>query len=251
MLVILAASDVNGVGGREVRSAAVNIRDCRPVATNGRGKILSSNAGALIRVPGMTEICVSIDVNEARVIPERKPSRHKNAAVTSDHQRCPAVGDDSSDSAREATRVVDQLSFVSHVAGGASDVVVDVAAGKDNTSVDSAACYQPAEQTRLSQCFGCLGRARHASPLGGSKPQFGGRRHYRDHAPTLSGPHNDVDYPHGLARESQTKKQKASNGDLLRAPQLQQTPTAIQAPAAQRLLLMRGVLSGGALVRSR
>ena len=150
MLVILAASDLNGVGGREVRSAAVDVRDCRPVATNGRGEILSGNAGAVVRVPGMTEVCVSIDVNEARVILERKPSRHKEAAIASDHQRCPAVGDHSSDPAREATRVIDQLSFVSHVASGASDVVVDVSAGEDNTSVDSAACYQTAEQSRFS-----------------------------------------------------------------------------------------------------
>ena len=141
MLVILAASDLNGVGGREVRSAAVDVRDCRPVSTNGRGEILSGNTGAVIRVPGMTEVCVPIDVNEARVILESEPSRHQKAAIASDHQRCPAVGDHSSDPAREATRVTDQLSFESHVASGASDVIVDVSAGEDNTSVDSAACY--------------------------------------------------------------------------------------------------------------
>ena len=170
MLVVLAASNVNGVGGREVRSAAVDVGDCRPVQTNGRGQILSGDAGTLIRVSGMTEVCVPIDVNEALVILEREPSRHEKAAVTSDHQRRPAVRDDSSDPAREATRVVDQLSFVSHVAGGASDVVIEVSTGKDNTSVDSAAYYQTTEQTRFSQCLGRLGRARHASRLGRSKP---------------------------------------------------------------------------------
>lgn len=170
MLVVLAASNVNGVGGREVRPTAVYVRDCRPVETNGRGEILSGDAGTLIRVPGMTKVCVPIDVNKARVILEREPSRHEKAAVTSDHQRCPAVGEDSSDPAPEATRVVDQLSFVSHVAGGASDVVVDVPTGEDNTSVDSAAYYQSTEQTRFSQCLGRLGRARYASRLGRSKP---------------------------------------------------------------------------------
>ena len=224
MLVILAASDVNGVGGREVRSAAVDVRDCRPVATNGRGEILAGNAGAVIRVPGMTEICVSIDVNEARVILERKPSRHQEAAIASDHQRCPAFGDDSSDSAR----VVDQLSFVSHVAGGASDVVVDVAAGKDNTSVDSAACYQTTEQTRLSQCFGCLGRARHASRLGRSKPQVGGRRQYRDHAPYCQVHITTSTIPTVSLAKVRRRSRRASKGDSLRAPQLLQMPTALR-----------------------
>ena len=170
MLVVLAASNVHGGGGREVRSAAVDVGDCRPVQTNGRGEILSGDAGALIRVSGMTKVCVPIDVNEARVILEREPGRHEKAAVTSNHQRCPAVGDDSNDPVREATRVVDQLSFVSHVAGGASDVVVDVPTGKDDTSVESAACYQTTEQTRFSKCLRRLGCARHASRLGRSKP---------------------------------------------------------------------------------
>ena len=138
--------------------------------TNGRGEILSGDTGALIRVSGMTEVCVPIYVNEARVFLEREPSRHEKAAVTSNYQRRPAVGDDSSDPAREATRVVDQLSFVSQVAGGASDVVIDIPTGKDSTSVDSAAYYQTTEQTRFSKCLRRLGCARHASRLGRSKP---------------------------------------------------------------------------------
>lgn len=109
----------------------------------------------------------------------------EHAAVPADHERALARVEDVRQTRREVPCVRHQPRFIAHVTGCARVVVVDVATAQHHPCVDRAAFAEAAVQACLSQGFGRLARAGHASALRRAKTEVRGCRDECDHAPSV------------------------------------------------------------------
>jgi hypothetical protein len=137
MLVVVAAPEVDGVVGSEVRAQAVNVADLREMEPDGGRQVLSRQASESRGVAGVAEIGVAVDVHQAEPAPTAQPEcgTQQDAAVAAQDQHALGGVKALTDSPAKTARVVDQRGLVPDSTRGD---VGQIATRDDHTCLASA-----------------------------------------------------------------------------------------------------------------
>jgi len=177
VLVVIPATKVHRVAGREVRAVPVQVGQRWPVQTDCGGEVLPGHAQADVAVARVTEVGVPVHMHQPVPPPtsQRQSHAHEHAAVAAEHQRRLPRVNKRPQPVGQASRVVDQRVLVAHPPRGGV-AVVDVPPGQHDACIDRASAQQVLVQAGLPQRLWSLRAARDAARLRGPQPQVRRRR---------------------------------------------------------------------------